>query len=190
MNERLSYWLDKHNIIQKVNRNWDGAMDNESWSKRASSNEIIGKPIMEFICDDITRMYLATMIQTVRIIPQSLFRPYRCDSPTAKRFMKMIVTPEENGWIRVSHELLKTEPITKKILFQTITTPSQAQNRSFRGNLLNLKYHFIRCSLCNRLRETGSHSWQEIDHIKTYETPVKVAYGLCPDCMQGFIGKH
>lgn len=164
-------------------------MNTASWSDRACSKGIIGKPLLEFICDDVTRMYVTTMIDSVRIIPQTLFRPYRCDSPEMKRFMQMIITPEDNGWVRVSHELLRCEPLKKTVRFKT---KIHEQNSILKKrNFVHYKIEFVRCSLCNRLRTLGTDKWQEADNLTIEKSNslnlIQVVYGICPDCLDSNI---
>lgn len=186
-NLQLSYWVDGSNIIRKVDDHWDQAMNSESWSERASANGIVGKPLSDFICDDVTRMYVATMIESVRVIPHTSFRPYRCDTPDTKRYMQMIITPESNGWIRVSHELLRSEPIKKPMTFTTNVNCTQLLHPvSTKDNISTIQY--VRCSICNRLRRIADHTskWQDVDHFASHEPvpmPTKVIYGVCPDCL-------
>ena len=187
-NLQLSYWIDNNNIIRKVDDRWDQAMNSESWSERASARGIIGKPLSDFICDDVTRMYVATMIESVRVIPHTSFRHYRCDTPDTKRYMQMIITPEDNGWIRVSHELLRTETITKPVFFKTVADRTQIKY-SISTKAGAAKIHFVRCSICNRLHRFGDRAsqWQEVDYLANHESiaiPAKVIYGVCPDCLK------
>ena len=183
MNLQLSYWLDDDNIIRRVNDHWDQAMDSQNWSDRASANRIVGKLLSEFICDDVTRMYVATMIESVRVIPHTSFRPYRCDTPDMKRFMQMIITPEDNGWIRISHELLRIEPLEKPVTFSTVTEFSPL--RQYKNNQT---IHFVRCSICNRLQRYGNrdNTWYEADSLiarsHALSESLKVIYGVCLDC--------
>lgn len=177
MQHKLIYWLDSVNVIQRVDEDWDRYMDSESWTERAASQCIIGKPLFDFICDDMTRMYIASMIESVRVLPKTLFRPYRCDTPELKRFMMMIVTPEDNGLIRVSHELLRTEPMVKKTSFQTVTHTKQSK-------IIMSGIHFIRCSVCNRISEVGQNNWLEADALAGSNETIRVYYGLCPNCIR------
>lgn len=184
MNLQLSYWLDDDNIICRVDDHWDRAMDSQNWSDRASASKIVGKPLFEFICDDVTRMYVATMIESVRVIPHTSFRPYRCDTPDMKRFMQMIITPEENGWIRVSHVLIRTEPLKKPVTFTT-TTPITPLRQLRNNQTIN----YVRCSICNRLQQYGNwdNSWHEADSFVVLGhasvKPLKVLHSVCPDCL-------
>jgi len=171
----VSYWLDNNNIICQVDEAWDGNMDADSWSDKAASGSVIGKPLFDFICDDVTRMYVATMIDSVRIIPTTLCRPYRCDSPTEKRFMQMIISREANGWIKVAHELLRTEPLRKRLDLKAATSTDQ------------LKSYCTRCSLCNRIKGMDGNDWHELDSALAQsslsEPKLTVIYGVCPDCI-------
>lgn len=160
-------------------------MDSNSWSERASAKAIIGKPLSDFICDDVTRMYVATMIESVRVIPHTSFRPYRCDTLDTKRFMQMIITPDNNGLIRISHELLRTEPLTRPVTFKTTINDSKiwlVKN--------NHAVHFVRCSVCNRLHRFGhdEDAWHEADYYITTHNyslteSMKVIYSICPECL-------
>lgn len=190
MKGKLSYWVDNKNIICKVDDCWDSEMDVQSWSERASKNLIVGKNLFDFICDDITRMYIAALIDLVRVVPQTVFRPYRCDTPDTKRYMQMIVSPEPNGWVKISHELLQSEPLLKKVSFKTqvpsvkITSIPKVDSASFVVN-------HIRCSLCNRINEVGSTLWQEVDTLPDadIQDPLPVVYGVCLDCAKGIYYK-
>jgi hypothetical protein len=172
------------NVIRRVDEDWDRAMNSESWTDRAASHSIVGKPLFDFICDDVTRMYIATMVESVRVLPRTLFRPYRCDTPDFKRFMMMTITPEDDGLVRVSHELLRTEPMAKKVLFKTVSPSDQRTSAAFQSKMATLSIHIIRCSLCNRICKLGQNDWQEADSVAVTSETIRVVYGLCPSCMR------
>jgi hypothetical protein len=187
MTQNLSYWLDNDNIICKVNESWDTHMDPSSWAERASSDVIIGKHLFDFVCDDVTRMYIATMIESVRLIPRTIVRPYRCDSPDRKRFMKMIISPEQDGLVCVSHELVREEPLPNPVLFKTLTENEIKVNSNKKPGASGLDY-LIRCSICNSLKNRRTGIWQEVDTLATItkgtSKPLTVVYGVCPICMR------
>jgi hypothetical protein len=173
MHPKISYWIDESDIIRKVDDYWDLTLEDPT-AQRVKSQAIIGKPLFDFICDDITRMYVRTLLQSVRLLSRSLRRPYRCDSPNEKRYMEMIITLEDNGLISVTHELLRTEPIFIPVAFHTIEKPKKKL----------LDNYNIHCSLCNRLRLQNSGNWQEIDTIEPEIKALNVVYGVCDDCMK------
>lgn len=186
MSQNISYWLDSKNIICKVDDTWDTHMDSSSWAERASSDTIIGKHLFDFVCDDVTRMYIATMIESVRVIPRTIVRPYRCDSPDRKRYMKMIISPERNGGVCVSHELVREEPLPKPVNFKTVSGKEIELNSNSYPGLSGVGY-LIRCSICNSLKNRKTGSWHEVDTLTEVNIdttkPLNVLYGVCPNCM-------
>lgn len=184
MKHTLSYWIDSVNVIRRVDEDWDRSMDPDSWTDRAASNGIIGKSLFDFISDDVTRMYIAAMVESVRVLPKTLFRPYRCDTPELKRFMMMTVTPEDDGLIRVSHALLRSEPMAKKAFFQALSYAESSKSTAFQSKMAILGIGFIRCSLCNRICQVGQNDWLEADALTVTNEAIRVVYGLCPDCLR------
>ncbi len=164
-------------------------MDLESWADRASSSYIIGKPLFDFICDDVTRMYVATMVESVRVIPRTITRPYRCDSPENKRYMQMVISPDQNGLICISHQLIREEPISNPKFFRTASSSKKTATK--RDMELEQSAYLIRCSICNRLKNKLSRQWQEIDSILEFSTnissEINVVYGVCPNCMKELV---
>lgn len=189
MSDKISYWLDDQNIIRKVDKYWDQNMDVNIWTERASSKAIIGQNILSFICDDITRMYVSTMVSSVRLLKKELCRPYRCDTPDLKRYWQMIISPVVNDGVRVSHELIRTEPLLKKIFCKTIVTPLPLSSAPTGDKVKPNNNSHIRCSLCNRISRMHSDKWQDIDalaeDIKGPDLTLSVLYGICPACLQG-----
>lgn len=123
MSLNISYWVDSKDIIRKVDECWDLTLEVENRNaRRVKSGVIIGKSLFDFICDDVTRMYLRTLLQSVRLIPRVLQRPYRCDSLNEKRYIEMTIELEPNNWVKISHKLLRTEPIVTPILFKSVST--------------------------------------------------------------------
>lgn len=190
MTDKISYWLDSQNIICKVDKYWDQNMDvNIWWSKRASSKEIVGQNLFSFICDDITRMYVSTMVSSVRLLKKEMSRPYRCDTPDLKRYWQMIVSPVANNGVKVSHELVRTEPLLKKVYFKTIVPPLPLLSAPATDTHHLKGTSHIRCSLCNRISKMHSDQWQDIDTLEDEAIPpddtLNVLYGICPSCLQG-----
>ncbi len=46
-------------------------------------------------------------------------RPYRCDSPEKKCYMKMIICPLEEGYLSVEHRVEKVEERSKPVTYLT-----------------------------------------------------------------------
>lgn len=184
MSNKLSYWIDRKDIIRKVDESWDAHMDSACWTDRASSSGIIGKHLFDFICDDVTRMYVATMVESVRVIPRTIVRPYRCDLPDCKRYWNMVITPEDNGWVCVSHELVREELLPKSITFKTISQPRRTIDNN---NTTYQTTYWVRCSICNRLKDQKKGWWLDVDQVTDIDfsssVAKKVIYNVCPNCL-------
>jgi hypothetical protein len=196
MNNTISYWLDENNIIRRVDEGWDNNLDETTRSERTTSSGIIGKPLFEFICDDTTRMYMQALLQLIRVKPQTLLRPYRCDTPEHKRFLQMRISCDDQGWVQISHEFLKSELRAKRVLFKTVPSGQVPTSQQPDSKLAeeqthsaeNLENIFIRCSLCNRLHDVELGYWREIEDISLVadlEQPIPVRYGVCLKCLSG-----
>ena len=165
------YWLDANDTIVQVCSDWDRfALQNGGASAVAS--RVTGKKIWPFIADSPTRMWLDAILGLVRLKGDVLERPYRCDSPTKKRFMRMKVVPEGSGLICLHHHVMRTEPLVHPIAFRY--TPWSGRKTR------------LRCSLCCRI--AVGDRWIEGDARMTARTETHpselVRYSLCPDCRQ------
>jgi hypothetical protein len=182
MSLNISYWVNSQDIICKVDERWDLTLEDPK-ALRVKSGVIIGRSMFDFICDDVTRMYLRTLLQSVRLIPRILQKPYRCDSPTEKRFMEMTLELESNSWVRISHKLIRTEPIATPILFKAVTTSKSVNQSSSYAT-----YH-VRCSICNHIRLSENENWQDVNELPPEKIigieSLRVIYGVCANCMNG-----
>ena len=170
----LSYTIDAQDTIVAVGGAWDDFARSNAGEKIVAA-QIIGKQLDRFIHGDETLMFVRTMIMSARVLNRPIHRPYRCDSPTQKRFMAMTVHPREQGAVEVIHQELRNEPIVHRV--DMVAAPLG------RGS----KYA-KRCSVCNRVRIDGV--WSEVDEavqakrlVPTVTPTVKVIYGVCPDCV-------
>ena len=175
----LSYTIDTQNMIVAVGGAWDDFARNNDGDKIVSTL-IIGKKLNQFIHGDETLMFVLTMIMSARILNRPVHRPYRCDSPTLKRFMTMTVQPLGQGAVEVIHQELRSEPIKHTV--HMVAAPAGSGTS-----------YAKRCSVCNRVKLEGV--WSEVDEavqakrlVPTVASTVKVIYGVCPDCVSNRAG--
>lgn len=166
----LFYRLDAlDRIIETGGDLWDtvAAHNDGDGALRA---RVEGTTIFKHICDDATRLFLWTLLDGVRKIRRPVARPYRCDSPTHKRFMEMSIEPDDRSGLVVRHRVVRTESLRVPVKFRTSARTA--------------KRLIVRCSMCNRLRLDGA--WLESEDAAR-QLPVTtrahdVAYGVCDDC--------
>jgi hypothetical protein len=173
----LWYELDANNCVVAVSEYWDvHAMMYQTPSLLAKN--IIGKPLDSQISGDVTQMFTDTMITSARVQSKSLTRRYRCDSPTHKREMEMVLTPMANGHLRIAHQLIEETPWQHHRRLRT-----QAPNATGRA-----KCRLKRCSMCNDLLDGDEWVSQDVylaRHPEQDKGSLAVFYGICPRCAQG-----
>ena len=168
----MSYTLDEADCIVAVGGAWDDfARVNQG--DAVLSSKVIGRKLDQFIHDDVTRMFVRSLLMAARLLGKPISRPYRCDAPELKRFMEMTVTPDARGCLEVKHRELRIEPMLHRVRLVAAPPGSQAVFTK-------------RCSLCNRVQTQGV--WSEVDaavlagRLTDSGAGLKVFYGVCPDC--------
>lgn len=173
----LWYELDANNYVVAVSEYWDvHAMQYQTPSLLAK--HIIGTRLDSQISGDVTQMFTDTMIASARVQAKSLTRRYRCDSPTHRREMEMVLTPLANGHLRIAHQLIEETPWQHARRIRT--QPSLDARR--------VKPRVKRCSMCNSLLDGDEWVSQDVyleRHPQQNEDALTVFYGICPRCAQG-----
>lgn len=164
------YEVDRDNHLCGFSANWD-ASASDTRSVALLSSRLLGMPLLEFINGDVSAMFIETMITSARVQQKELIRPYRCDSPTHRREMRMRLQPLEDGHVRVVHELVRETPWQHPRNMRTVTRRGERKIK--------------RCSMCNDLQDAEAWLTQDAylarhPHLKGEELPVY--YGICPRC--------
>ena len=166
------YVLDNQDRIISFSGAWD-EFAKENGGTNLSSIDVYGRSIWDFVTGDATRMWLDAVFQYARLRGLKVERPYRCDSPDLKRFMRMRVVPEQASILRIEHEILSTEQRIASVIIKcgSITMKNTRQ----------------RCSICGRLKNIGG--WQEPheDHVNG-PGGIIVIYTVCEDCQRSMPG--
>ena len=162
-NKNLAYLIDGEDKILDIFGPWKQFSDQNGGT--INSVDVCGKSIWEFISGDITRMWLEVVFQKARLLNQTIEKPYRCDSPNIKRYMKMRVVPEGNQAIRVENILISTE------------SRSQPVHIMHFDNSEKKSYH-LRCSMCGCIKSNST--WVEPDIMQMRE--FAVVYTICSYC--------
>lgn len=164
----VAYWIDQKAIIRRVNASWNSAALLHE-APEIQEGMIVGQPLFRFISGDSTRMFMEALIQAARIRKQPVRQLYRCDSPSERREMEMLILPEPSGLLRLIHRTIRI-------------TPSQRQLRFSTQGPVTARVH--RCSMCNRLGIRAQ--WWEPDEapLDIDAGTLPVLYRVCPDCQQ------
>lgn len=178
-----TYWLDESLRITDVNEAWDQfAQENDG--DQALGSLIRGRPLWDFVVDDVTRMWLELLIKLARMRNEQIERPYRCDTPELKRYMLMKITPEAQDSLRVDHILVSTAPRIRPVHIHCA------------GRGTHLSNAHLRCSMCGRI--ANDNAWLEPDADPVPEgKALTVIYTVCNHCAKalepevgGFSAEH
>lgn len=164
------YEVDRDNRLCGFSANWDVSAA-EAKSASLMSSRLHGIPLLTFISGDVSAMFIETMINSARVQQKELIRPYRCDSPTHRREMRMRLQPLEEGRIRVLHELVRETAWEHPRNMRTVTRRSERKIK--------------RCSMCNDLLDVDTWVTQDeylMRHPHLHGEPLPVYYGICPRC--------
>ena len=161
--------VDRHDVIVALGTGWDDAAT-EGNAPALQGDALIGRSLYDFIDGDDTVMFVRVMLAGARSRGTVTVRPYRCDSPTHRRWMEMEMQPRGNGEVLIRHRLLRSALL-----------PSRVAPLSGHGARLPK-----RCSQCNQLRLDGV--WHEpdapavLEHLGKAGENFRVIYGICPQC--------
>jgi hypothetical protein len=165
MSTSTIYVLDRQNRVVSLSGGWD-EFAYENGGVNLTPQDVCGRKIWEFVTGDVTRMWLEALFQHARVCSTRVERPYRCDSPDLKRFMRMCIDIEQEGKLRVEHKLISTEQRSVPLHIRY-------------GANTNKKTRQL-CSMCGRLNNNG---WQEprAEHADLPDG-ILVIYTVCEDC--------
>jgi hypothetical protein len=106
----IVYRVDAADRIEDVNDEWSRfALENDA---PALASEVIGKSLWDYITGrDVRRVY-ASLFHRARSLSQSVSVPFRCDSPSLCRVMRLDIVPQTMGQLEFRSVLisLSTHP--------------------------------------------------------------------------------
>ncbi len=164
------YRVDSSDLILDISGNWD-RFAVENGVNTLKSDDIIGKVLWEFITDCSTEHLYKMMLEKVRKNRQSVTFPFRCDSPSSKRFMRMDIIPTGDGYVEFKSRIVREEFRKPVIILD--------------GTVLRLDEVLVVCSWCKKVRLT---EWMELDEAIRIsplldKVPVPaISHGICGDC--------
>lgn len=168
---RFEYTLDASDLISTVSAEWVSfARENEA--PGLTPDQVVGHPLREFISDEETRLLYQVLMNKVRKTREPLSVKFRCDSPTLRRFMELLIEPMEKEGLRLTGHLLASEPRDAAILLDCGVPRDQE--------------FLLSCSWCKRVQVGGE--WVEvekaIEQLGLFDRPrlPRLSHGICPDC--------
>ena len=166
------YRLDSRDRIAWVSPEWL-CFARENHAERLEPARVVGRPVWTFIRGMETQAVYRALFRAVRTRGSQVRIPFRCDSPSMRRYMELCVAPGHCGHIELSGRLLRAEPR----LYLAILDCQLPRQRP-RVEL---------CSFCKRIHVAGC-GWFEADEALRFIEPFaaeelpELEHGLCDTC--------
>lgn len=169
---------DADNIKYINNEQWDEFYKQNHNSSSCLGAKIISKSLWDFIGDFETRHMYETILEKVRESKKQITLPFRCDSPTQRRFLSLTLRPLDNNYVEFISKIEKIEN-REKVALLDYKRPSSDE-------LLSI------CSMCKKVK-LEENLWDEVEvavkELRLFEKnklPM-LTHGLCPYCKRLYI---
>ena len=171
-NSSIRYQLDAHDCIASLDAAWN-AFAAQNGGPELADDSIIGQSIWRFIDGWEVRHLYEHVFDAVRSQDRDVVIPFRCDSPTLRRFMELRISAlRDDGLALVSH-LIREEARPRVELPHRDIGDTE--------DLVRL------CSWCKRV-QLVDRTWVEVEQaIQDLElfqstTMPAITHGMCGDC--------
>ncbi|KAA0875920.1 hypothetical protein [Nitrincola tapanii] len=163
--------VNAENAIIEVAEGWTTAAKRQGADAQLAPEQVKGLDLADYIGSEVTCVYYEAALKLCRMKNTAICREYRCDSPTHKRFMQVILTPKAEGCVEMRHRLLHESPFKQRL------------DLRFADREPKLKGFHLRCSLCNSIKLENQSEWLAPESLLT-DQPQKLAviHGVCPNC--------
>jgi hypothetical protein len=166
------YYLDEADVVVCVDH-WWLAFAKENNAAGLNESSVIGKVVWEFISDEPTRTLYKEIHDHVRSSGNPITVPFRCDSPTLKRYMQLSICKHVDGQLLYESALIRALPQRRLAVLGS----TQKRSNAF----------LTMCSFCKRSLIEPS-GWLEMENIslklRMYDkqTVPELRYTVCPEC--------
>ncbi|WP_372726126.1 hypothetical protein [Novipirellula sp.] len=166
------YRVDASDTIIAVDE-WWLAFAKENNSLDLDEASVIGKSLWSFIADYPTQKLYKEIHHFVRVTGNPITVPFRCDSPTLRRYMQLTITLNDDKQLAYESVLLRAVASRRLAMLD----PVQQRSAAF----------LTMCSFCKRSLIEPS-GWLEMENIaiklRLYrkQTVPELRYTVCPEC--------
>jgi hypothetical protein len=178
MYKTYTYNVDANNIIQSVSDSFT-SFARENLGKEFDNDMFSGESIYKFIAgDEVKHMYELLMHQ-VRTTTKEAIIPFRCDSPSLRRYMELKITCLAGDELQFESALIREESRDPVKLLDYAEANSE--------ELLKM------CSWCKRV--AVDEMWVELEislqKLGLFnEAPLPmITHGICEQCLENVRGE-
>lgn len=168
----IGYELDAEDCIQAVSLNWlEHACLNGA--PELKQEAVIGRSLWDFVEGKETRHLSSLLFSAARQRQRPLGFPFRCDSPTYRRFVRLSVVPLLDSALEVSSETVREELRR----YVALLDPQVSRSADF----------LTICSWCKRILLSGNE-WVEVEmaihRLDLFGATLlpQLSHGVCGEC--------
>jgi len=168
----FEYRLSPDDAIAFVSDQWL-AFARENGAGNLSAEAVLGRSIWDFIADQPTRDFYRQVFSSVRTTDRPAVVPFRCDSPTLRRFMRLEVRHQVGCGIKLKSILVRAEPCERRQVLDGETPPCDRR--------------ITMCSCCKQVL-IEPLGWVSLDaanhhpHVCPDDHRPSIRYEVCPAC--------
>lgn len=169
-----TYVVNSELKVLSINGDWE-AFAQENDAAHLAADNVIGKPLDEFITDPRTLHLYRMMVQKALEVQRPLYVPFRCDAPDLRRYMSMRIVPLSQGRCRFESTVEREEPRDAVRLLNPHAERSD--------DILRI------CSWCKRV-DVAKNDWREVEEaVKTLDLfddhPLpNLTHTICDCCLE------
>ena len=171
----LIYRIDSTDTIVSVSENWSTFADANAWGGFLRPEDVVGHKLWDFIQDSETQYLYREVFRRVRGGISSRTIPFRCDSPSERRYLELHIVALPDEQIEITSNILRTVPRSPISLLKADTSIST---------------DFVTvCSMCKKIK-VSPRQWTEIEEaladLRLFEVDEmpQLTHGLCHSCFQ------
>ena len=170
------YRIDKNDRIIYVDEEWL-SFARENHAETLIPEYLYSKTMWELIAGDDSVLLYQHIFEKVRSTKQDIEIPFRCDSPTCRRYMTLVISAQKDGALEILSQLEREEPRDYVSFFDVNIERSEEFTRV--------------CSWCKKVA-LSDYDWREIEEavnilelFSKFPSP-QITHGICTECRELF----
>jgi hypothetical protein len=169
--EALSYAIDEHDHLIRVDEGYYRFAEENGWEEAGSS---LGRSLWDYVAGDELRKLQRLLVRRIRNEVGDVELPFRCDGPDVRREMNIRIVARPGGRAVLFAARLRSEE--SRDLSQPLLDPEAPRGEET----------LTMCGWCDRFEVDGE--WVEVEEaakrLELFSRPElpTLSHGICPDC--------
>jgi len=165
------YRVDAENRIVSVNSDWL-SFAQANGAPHLTTAAVVGQPLFRFVTGMETQHLTQLIIDRARQTRRTIAIPFRCDSPSVRRFMELVISSSTNDQVEFAGRTIREERRKGVPLFD--------------ASVIRTNDNLIVCSWCKRINLSGN--WLEVElavsqmELFNLTRLPRLTHGICADC--------